>query len=297
MKGIREIRERMKAIKSIAQITRAMELVAVSKMKHAQELAKNARPYSLLLAEILNALDHYSEKSEHPFFEKRSTQKRCVMLVSTDKGLCGALNTNLFRLTSELTGDIQYIAVGRKAAQFLARTGRNLVAEFSVSDKCRFSEIRPLIEYVSNAFLEKKIDTIEIVFPRFVSTLIQTASHEVLLPFVDFKTELEALRKRLAQPSTESTKEDAREMNYEPDPLTLLREIPPLFLRQEIYQILLESKAAEHSARMVAMKSATDNAKELRKKLNLEYNKARQAAITQEILEIAAATAGSKQFK
>lgn len=296
MKGIREIRHRMKAIKGIGQITRAMELVAVSKMKRAQDSAKNARPYSLLLAEILNALDHYSEKLEHPYFEKRVVKTRGIILLSTDKGLCGALNTNLFRLITEFTGAIQYIAVGRKASQFLARTKRDMIAEFSISDKCRFSEIRPLVEYVAQAFLDKKIDTIEIVFPRFVSTLIQTASHEVLLPFTDFRSELEALRKRLAQ-TPESIKEDPREMNYEPDPLTLLQTIPPLFLKQEIYQILLESKASEHSSRMVAMKNATDNAKELRKKLNLEYNKARQAAITQEILEIAAATAQAKQFK
>jgi len=296
MKGIREIRQRMKAIKGIGQITRAMELVAVSKMKRAQDLAKNARPYSLLLAEILNALDHYFEKFEHPFFEQRAVKTRGIIVVSTDKGLCGALNTNLFRLITEFTGPIQYIAVGRKASQFLARTKRELVAEFPISDKCRFSEIKPLVEYASQAFLDKKTDTVEIVFPRFVSTLIQTASHEVLLPLIDFRSELETLRKRLTQ-VPEPIKEDSREMNYEPDPLTFLQAIPPLFLKQEIYQILLESKASEHSSRMVAMKNATDNAKELRKKLNLEYNKARQAAITQEILEIAAATAQAKQFK
>lgn len=294
MKGIKEIKRRIKAVKSTAQITRAMQLVAVSKMKRAQDAAKHSRPYSLLLAEILKALGKNVEGVNHPFFEPREAKTRGILVISTDKGLCGGLNSNLFRVISTIEGPAKFVSIGRKASQFIARSGYDLMAEFSVSDKSNFSEVRPAVEFMIKGFLEGKIDTLEVLFPRFINTLSQVPSLERLLPIVNFQEEIEALFERLKD-YEHKIPEDDREFQFEPSESAIVSRIPELFIKQEIFQMVLESKASEHSARMVAMKSATDNAKELVRKLSLEYNKARQAAITQEILEIAAATAQSSE--
>lgn len=288
MKGIREIKIRIKAIQGTAKITRAMQLVAASKMKRAQDKAKSGRPYALLLAQILSSLIDNAEDLTHPLIKKREVKHRGVIVVSTDKGLLGALNTNLFRLIIDMEPSTRFISIGRKATQFLSRSKRDLLADFSVSDKVNFSEVRPAVEFAIQAYKEGKIDTLEILFPKFINTLRQDPQVEQLLPLDNLDEELKALQGRLAMEKQEDLVEQ-REMLFEPDSKTLLAELPDLFVKQEIYQIILEAKASEQSSRMVAMKKATDNAKDLVRSLSLEYNKARQAAITQEILEIAAA--------
>ena len=292
MKGTKEILNRIKAVKSTKKITKAMQLVAVAKMKKAQDKAKEGRPYALLLAEILGSLINQVKDFVHPLLEKRDTVNRGILVISTEKGLCGPLNTNLYKHIGQLEGNLKYIAVGKKVAQYLARTNRDLLADFNVQDNCSFRDVRPIVEFVTRAYTEGSIDTVEVLFPRFLNTLVQEATFEPLLPLTKLDEELEKLHKRLNIEESELPK-DRREVQFEPNAQALLKELPELFVNYEIYQMILEAKASEHSARMVAMKSATDNADNLLQDLRLEYNKLRQAAITQEILEIAAATASS----
>lgn len=291
MKGIREIKDRLKSVNNTEKITKAMQLVAASKMKRAQDKAKEGRSYALLLAEILESLVEHAQELEHPLLETREVKHRGILVVSTDKGLCGPLNTNLFRMLSDIEPTAKYVSVGRKAKQFLSRSKRDLIADFTVSDNCNFSEVRVIVEFMIKAYLEGKIDTLEVAFPRFENTLIQKPCLEHLLPLSDLKEELSSLHKRLETDEYDLPVKDERDMLFEPDAQSILAELPDLYVKQEIYQMILEAKASEQSARMVAMKTATENAKDLAKSLKLEFNKARQSAITQEILEIAAAAA------
>jgi F-type H+-transporting ATPase subunit gamma len=293
MKGIREIRRRIKAVKNTAQITKAMQLVASSKMKRAQDAALAGRPYALLLSQILESALPRMHETEHPFFVARPVKKRGILVIATDKGLCGALNGNLFRLITDVKpGAASFVCVGRKATQFIARTGRELLADFIVSDKVGYNEVRPVIEFLMQAYQDGKIDTIEVMYSSFVNTLRQDPALDALVPFESFEKELEKLNHRLGERAGEEIKDD-REIQFEPSAHVIINELPPLFLKQQIYTMILAAKASEHSARMVAMKNATDNAKQLVADLSLEYNKARQAGITQEILEIAAASAAN----
>lgn len=292
MSNTRDIRRRIKAVKNTRQITKAMQLVAASKMKRAQEDAIAGRPYSTLLFEILNTLRNEEGLQKHPFFKPREVKRRGVIVVSTDKGLCGALNANTFRKIFDMEDDTVFVAIGRKAAQFLSRSRKNLIADFSVGDKITFTEIRIIVEFIESVFMEEKIDTVEILYPRFVNTLEQEPMLTPILPIYNIEEVLLQLRKRMGV-GFESLAEDTREVKFEPSVDTILERLPQLYLKQEIYHMVLEAKASEHSARMVAMKSATDNANNLIEDLTLQYNKLRQAAITQEILEIAAATASN----
>jgi len=289
MKGIREVKQRIRSVKSTAQITRAMQLVASSKMKRAQDGAMQGRPYALLMAELLGTLLERVGEVEHPLVKKRAVKKRGVLVISTDKGLCGALNANLFRKLLEIKkDDARFVTVGRKATQFITRSGRELMADFSVGDKVSFSEVRVVTEYLLKAYKEGEIDTIDIYFNRFVNTLRQEPTVLELVPLQELHEELQALRERFGMELLENPT-DTREMLLEPDAKSLIAELPELYVKTQIYHRFLEARASEHSARMVAMKSATDNANKLVDELTLEYNKARQAAITQEILELAAA--------
>ncbi|HVU39162.1 MAG TPA: ATP synthase F1 subunit gamma [Opitutales bacterium] len=293
MKGIREIRRRIKAVKNTAQITKAMQLVASSKMKRAQDAALASRPYALLLSQILESALPRMHETEHPFFAARSVKKRGILVISTDKGLCGALNGNLFRLITDIKSqDAAYVCVGRKGAQFVARTGRELLAEFPVSDKVGYNEVRPVVEFLTQAYLDGKVDTIEVIYAHFVNTLRQDPALAPMVPFQSFEKELEKLISHLGKHAEDKIADD-REIQFEPSVSAIINELPPLFLKQQIYTMILAAKASEHSARMVAMKNASDNAKQLVADLSLEYNKARQAGITQEILEIAAAASAN----
>lgn len=276
-----------------------MQLVSSSKMKRAQDAAVSGRPYALLLADLLDTVGEKLELSgqtlSHPFFEDREVKTRGIILLSTDKGLCGPLNTNLFReVIDQVKGDAKFITVGRKGTQFISRTQRNLVADFTVSDKVSYSEIRAMLKLVIDAYNKGEIDTVEIAYPSFVNVLIQEPVLQKLLPIVDLQEVLEQLSKRTGEEAALiEARSDKREMSFEPSPEEVLQELPSHYVKVIIHQLLLESRAAEHSARMVAMKAATDNASTLVDDLTLDYNKARQAAITQEILEIAAASAAN----
>ena len=291
MANTRDIRRRIKSVKNTAQITRAMQLVAASKMKRAQDSALAGRPYAVLMAEILSKLGGRGSDIKHPFLEEREVSTRGILVVSTDKGLCGALNANVFRRITEIEGDARFVAIGRKATQFLSRTRRDMIAEFTISDRVLFSEVRLPVEFLINTYLEGNVDTVELLFPRYVNPLVQDPILYPLIPIENLSSVLDKLGHQLGEAPLA---DDAREIHFEPDADIILGELLPLFIKQQVYQTVLEAKASEHSARMVAMKSATDNANSLVDDLTLQYNKARQAAITQEILEIAAATAAAE---
>ena len=288
-KGLREIRNRIKSVKSTGQITRAMQLVASSKMKRAQDAARAGRAYAELLGEILDTAQAKVGEFSHPLLTKRAVKVRGILLVTPDKGMAGALNGNLIRLAAEQK-DAVFVCIGRKGAQALARSGRKVLADFPVTDRATFNEVRPAAEYLIKAFTEGTVDTVEVLFAHFKNTMVQTPRVQQLLPADTLVNQAREFRAKLGLPEPK-IEADERDMLFEPSAAAILNQLPALFFKQAVHQAVLESKASEFSARMVAMKAATDNAKKIGAALSLEYNKARQAAITQEILELTAGAA------
>ena len=290
MPNTRDIRNRIRGVKNTQKITRAMQLVAASKMKKAQDRALEGRPYARELAAMLTLLTDKVEEFSHPFIEERPVRKRGILLITTDRGLCGSLNANLFREVSQIeAGKAAFVTIGRKGRQFVSRTGRQLLADFPISEDAAFRELRPVVEFLIEQYKEGEIDTIEILYPRFKNTLIQEPRLVPLVPL----TEMAEYAIEMAQKEGIEVTQDAREFVFEPSADIILTHLLDRFVKREIYQMLIDARASEHSARMVAMKAATDNAKKLTDSLTLQYNKARQAGITQEILEITAATSHS----
>src|SRR5215207_788619 len=289
MASTRDIRRRIKSVKNTRQITKAMELVAASKMKKAQQAALAGRPYAELMARMLAALADRVEEAHHPFLTTREVKIRGIILVTSDKGLAGPLNANLFKLVTDIKTPAKYVVIGRKGAQFIARTHRNLLADFSVTDRVGFSEVKVVAEFMVKQYLEGVVDTVEILWPRFRNTLVQVPTLLPLLPLTSVKDVIADLQSDAGHGASTKLSAIEQQMIFEPDPSTVLNALLPLYVNREIHQQVLDAKASEHSARMVAMKTAKDNATKLLGDLTLEYNKARQAAITQEILEIAAA--------
>ena len=297
-KGLREIRNRIRSVTNTGQITRAMPLVASSKMRRAQDAATSGRPYAVLLSRILatalRGLDLSGDFS-HPLMQERPVKTRGIVVIATDKGLCGGLNSNLFRFLNKNVPagtPAKFFSVGKKATQFVARSKRDLVADFTVSDRVNFSEVRPIGEFLIKEYLAGTIDTIEIVLSQFKNTIVQVPTMATLVPLGNLEERMQAQFAAQGKKDEFKLLEDDREMSFAPDAGTILEGLPALFFKQSLYQAILEAKASEQSARMVAMKAATDNAKNLVDSLSLEYNKARQAAITNEINELAASNAG-----
>jgi F-type H+-transporting ATPase subunit gamma len=288
MANTRDIRIRIKGVKNTRQITRAMQMVATSKMKKAQDSAKAGRPYAMLLADIIGTIADEFEEITQSYFIQRPIKHRGVLVISTDKGLCGGLNANLFRELSQIDNSAKFVSVGKRASQYLSRTRKDLLADFSIPDRPSFSDIRKIVEFLLRNYDEGNIDTIEVVYTSFINTLRQEPESIRLFPLNDLDSMVEKLHDRFKSDSKPFPK-DSREILIE-NKEDVLADLAILYLKQEIYQLILESQASEHSARMVAMKSATDNAGSLIDDLTLQYNRARQAAITQEILEISAAS-------
>ena len=288
MPSTRDLRRRIKSIRNTSQITKAMQMVAAAKMRKAQQAALSGRPYASLMNEVLAEVTENAGDFAHPLMEVREVRKRAVIVVSTDKGLCGALNSNLLREAAKFdkTSTI-YITAGRKASQFIARTKRNLAAEFTYKDAPLFSEARAISRFAQDLFTKGEADTVDILFTNFISTLVQKPESRSLLPVGEIK----AVHAELEEGAGGDAKllKGATEFLFEPGADQVLGALLPHYLNFQVYQILLEAKASEHSARMVAMKNATDNAKQLIKDLTLEYNKLRQANITKELLEITTA--------
>jgi F-type H+-transporting ATPase subunit gamma len=288
MPSTRDIRRRIKSVKNTSQITKAMQMVASSKMRKAQLSALAGRPYAALMNQMIVSAGKDSQDFVHPLMEKREIRKRGALAVSTDKGLCGALNSNLAREVMKFDKDTTvFVAAGRKSAQFLSRTKRHLAAEFTYKDAPLFSEARAISKTLQELFLKGEVDCVDVVYTRFVNTLTQRVEVRRLLPIGELQVVLNApAGAPEAAPAPEG---QHQEHLFEPDAPHVLGAILPHFLNFIVYQALLEAKASEHSARMVAMKNATDNAKQIIKDLTLEYNKLRQANITKELLEITTA--------
>jgi F-type H+-transporting ATPase subunit gamma len=287
MPSTRDIRRRIKSVKNTRQITKAMELVAASKMKKAQAAALAGRPYAQLMANMLAAVAPRVDASHHPFLQQREVKTRGILVITTDKGLAGPLNANLFKLIMDIKTPAKFVVVGRKGAQFLARTKRDVIADFGVTDRVPFAQIKVIGDFMIKLFLEGQVDTIEVIYPRFRNTLVQEPTLRPILPLDNLRQFVDHLQ--AATGTSARPVEDTRTMLFEPSPQAVLEALLPFYVNRHLYQLALSAKASEHSARMVAMKTAKDNATKLLGDLTLEYNKARQAAITQEILEIAAA--------
>lgn len=288
MANTRDIRIRIKGVKSTRQITRAMQMVATSKMKKAQDSAKSGRPYALLLADIIVSIADEFLEVTNDYFMERPIKHRGILVIGTDKGLCGALNANLFRMLSEVDSSAKFVSIGKRATQYLSRTHRDLLADFSLPDKPTFSDVKKVVEFLLRNYNDGNIDTIEVLYTGFINTLRQEPELIPLFPLNDLDEMSAKLHQRFGIEDHEVPKDD-REIIIE-DRDAVLSELATLYLKQEIHQLVLEAQASEHSARMVAMKTATDNAGNLINDLTLQYNRARQAAITQEILEISAST-------
>lgn len=287
MPSTRDLRRRIKSVKNTAQITKAMQMVASAKMRKAQLAALAGRPYAQLMNEVLAAATAGAGEFSHPLLERRPVKRKALIVITTDKGLCGALNTNLLREAAKYDAKALYVSAGRKGAQFIARAKRELAAEFTYRDTPVFAEARTISKFVQELFLEGKVDQVDVAFSNFISTLTQKPEIRTLLPIGDIKR-LEA--DLAGDGSNESLAPAAgKEYAFEPNPGAVLGNLLPHYLNYQVFQFLQEARASEHSARMVAMKNATDNAKQILKDLTLEYNKLRQASITNELLEITTA--------
>jgi F-type H+-transporting ATPase subunit gamma len=290
MAGMKEIRVKIKSVQNTRKITKAMEMVAASKMRKAQERMRAARPYSDKVRNIVANLGGANPEYSHPFLVKRSPIKRVgVILVTTDKGLCGGLNTNITRALiakmreAQAQGvEMSFCAIGNKGLGFLTRTGANVVSQtVGMGDKPQMDKLIGPVKTMLDAYQEGKLDAVYIAYTKFINTMKQEATIETLLPLG---------AEKLAQ-TAEEKKAYAWDYIYEPDAQTVIDDLLVRYVEALIYQCVAENMACEQSARMVAMKAASDNAKNVIGELQLTYNKARQAGITKELSEIVAGAA------
>jgi F-type H+-transporting ATPase subunit gamma len=282
-----EVRRRINSVKNVAQITRALQMVASSKMRRAQERVLAARPYSEQLVKLLSRLSSQAEGQEElPLMRSRPVRKVGILLVTPDKGLSGALSSNVNRRAAQLAIElrreyddpnlpISFIAVGRKGRDFLRRTRQRILAEFvQLGDNPSTADMRAIAQVIKDAYLNEEVDKVYLVYPRYVSTVVQTPTAVQLLP---------------VQPPEELAEEGpAPQYIFEPNATEILGALIERYVETLIYQPLLETVASFYSAQMVAMRNATDNATDLLEDLTLAYNKVRQSAITNQILEIVA---------
>ena len=284
MHSPRDLRRRIRSISSTAQITKAMQMVAASNMRKAQQAALAGRPFVQVLYRIQREATTRMGEFSHPLLAVREVRKRAVILIAADKGLCGALNSNVFRLVAEFDPQSTvFVTAGRKAAQFIARTHRQLLAEFAYADTPKFAEARAIATFARDLFLKKEVDEVRVIATRFVNTLTQ---HPLCLEFLPVG-QIKAMNIPGIKAVEEEIAGDVTESLFEPSPEFVLSYLLSHYLDIYIYQVLLNAKASEQSARMVSMKNATESAEGLIKDLTLEYNKLRQGNITKELLEIA----------
>ena len=262
-------------------------MVAASKMRKAQQHALAGRPYARLMNRVLVSLQQRTDPKMHPLLQVREVKKELVIILSTDKGLAGALNTNLFREAANFDAEkTVYVVVGRKARQFLSRTRREILADFELKDAPSFPETKVIAQFATEQFLADKVDRVSVLFTHFVNTINQKPTVRTLLPISNFEVA------QAETPGTDAATGGSEPVGgylFEPSAEGVLDVMLPYYLQYQVFQMILDARASEHSARMVAMKNATDNAKQFIKDLTLEYNKMRQASITTELLEISTA--------
>ncbi len=288
MPSLRDLRTRIRSVKNISQITRAMQMVAASRMRRAQESVEASRPFSEKIHQVLAGVGDAAPMGEgplHPLLERREIRNIDLILITSDRGLAGGFNSNALRLASnfvvkDASSPVSVITMGRKGRDYMVRYGRNVIADFSeLGDTPDLDAVTPVARLVNDRFTSGETDAVYLVYTEYISTLNQTPRLEQLLPI---------------EPPTEEEEREAQrgpDYIYEPSPVLLLQALLPRYVEVRLYQALLESKASEHSSRMVAMRNATDAANDIVDDLSLTYNKARQAAITREIIEIASGAA------
>ena len=287
MASTQDIRRRIKSIRNIGQLTKAMQMVAASKMRKAQQHALAGRPYARLMNRVLVSLQQRTDPKMHPLLQVREVKRELIIVISTDKGLAGSLNTNLLREAANFDKEkTVFIVVGRKARQFLSRTGREVLADFELRDAPAFAETKAIAQFATERFLSGDVDRVSVLYTHFINTINQKPIVQTMLPISDF--DVMGVEGETAPP-TDSSNDPMGGYVFEPNPEAVLDVMLPYYLQYEVFQMILDARASEHSARMVAMKNATDNAQTLIKDLTLEYNKMRQASITTELLEISTA--------
>ena len=298
MPSTREIRRRIGSAKNISQITRAMEMVAAARMKRAQTAVLAGRPYSDKIADVIQNLAeriNASGEDSHPLLQARPINNIAVIMITADKGLAGALNTNIIRRTTrfilnEAKVPVSVIAVGRKGRDFMVRYGRPLIAEFiNISDRPSIRDTYPIARVAVDEYVSGRVDAVYLIYTDFVNTLVQRPTVYRLLP-----VDISEVGEEGAVPGDNEPRMSfggVVDYIYEPGTQQVLNQLVPRYIEVRIYQALLEHIASEHSARMVAMRNATDNAKEVISELTLAYNKLRQANITKEIIEISSGAA------
>jgi F-type H+-transporting ATPase subunit gamma len=284
----RELRRRIRSVQNTSQITKAMQLIAASKMRRAQEMVLSGRPYAEKISEVLadlaaqlKTLDETGDGPIVPLLEQRPVQKTAMVLITPDRGLCGGLVSNVNRAAGEAirnsTGPVTIISVGRKGRAFVVRIGGDLKAVFTgIGDRPRLEDTLQISNLVIKEFEDRGVDRVVLAYSKFISTAQQTPIIESLIP---------------VQPA-DLKPQEAVGYIYEPDAPAVLRRLLPRYVQMNVYHAILEAIASEHSARMVAMQNATDAANELVDELRLELNKARQESITSEILDIVGGVAG-----
>ena len=285
MANTQDIRRRIKSIRNIGQLTKAMQMVAASKMRRAQQHALAGRPYAALMNRVLVSLQKRTDPRLHPLLNVRDVKKELVLIISTDKGLAGALNTNLFREVSKFDeSKAVFVVNGRKARQFVARTKRELLADFELKDSPSFVETKAISKFCTEKFLNREVDKVSVLYTDFINTVNQRPLIQTLLPI----SALDLPKGEKTEGATEDV-DPVLAYVFEPSAERVLDSVLPYYIQYQVFQMILDARASEHSARMVAMKNATDNAAQFIKDLTLEYNKMRQAGITTELLEIATA--------
>lgn len=311
MPNTRELRRRIKSVKNTSQITKAMQMVAATKMRRAQNQAIAGRPYTTTLHKAVTALlSKLGENISHPLILENNSDKSAALIITTDKGLCGSLNTNIFKAVMDFISDKEssgkslesrnnkvFYTIGKKGRTFISKMNKDLIADFENSDVVTFRTASQIGKLVAKSFVEGGIGSFSVIYPNFVSALRQEPVVMPLLPinleslkaFYDMALAEERRSDSAAKPR--SSDASNQEFLFEPNLSELLDFILTHYVQVKIYQCLLETKASEHSARMLAMQTATDNAKELVSDLTLSYNQTRQAGITNELLEITSALA------
>ncbi|MCJ7641363.1 MAG: ATP synthase F1 subunit gamma [Desulfobacterales bacterium] len=285
MANIKILRRRIRTIQGTAKITRAMEMIATAKLRRTQQQALAGRPYAEKIRQVIAdlAIEPIVKGGIPPLLQKRDAKKIYVVHITTDRGLCGGLNTNLNRMVAKFILDqkvpVQFITVGRKGRAFVRSTGLNIYAEFTgISDRATIRETLPISRLVIEDYSKGEADLVYLAYPRFVTTMLQRPTLEVLLPI---------------EPAT-VPQGQIGEYIYEPNAFSVLNELLPRFVEMQVYHAILELIASEQSARMVAMRNASDNADDMTQTLTLTLNKARQEMITKEICDI---TGGAEILK
>lgn len=286
MPSLKEVKTRIVSVSSTVQITSAMKMVSAAKLKRAQDAITQMRPYATKLREILENLSSTLDTSDSIFSQEREAKKVLLIVITSNRGLAGAFNANVLKqarivlntkYAAQLkAGNVSVVTLGKKASDYFAKNGYNVVlADNGVFDGLSFAKAAPIAEFAMNGFANGDYDVVEIVYNRFKNAAVQELQTEQFLPVVSS-----------AKPEVAGKKVVANDYIFEPSKEEIVKDLIPLSLKTQVYKALLDSHAAEHGARMTAMHKATDNAKELIKELKLTYNKARQAAITNDILEI-----------